>query len=143
MTKHPRILKPDQDKDGYLRATLTNAAGKSRHYGVHILVAMAFIPNPFDLSEVAHIDHHRQNNTPGNLKWASRSGNHSDSVIENRYAFAGPNAGKKRIFTADDIRAIRARYAAGEKQVTIASSLGVRQEQIRKIVMRERWAHIE
>lgn len=141
--KLPRMLSPEHDKDGYLRVTLTSRESRSRHFGMHVLVAMAFVPNPLNLPEVAHIDHKRRNNSPGNLKWASRSGNHSDSVIENRYALAGPNIGKKRTFTADDVRSIRARYAAGERQVAIANSLGVRQEQIRKIVMRERWAHIE
>jgi hypothetical protein len=141
--KAGRILSPETDDDGYLRVRLSDEAGKQKKFGIHQVVALAFIPNPENLPEVAHIDHRRQNNAPGNLKWASRAGNHSDSVIENRYAFSGPGIGKKRTFTADDIRSIRARYEAGERQVAIANSLGVRQEQIRKIVMRERWTHIE
>lgn len=141
--KPGHFLIPDQDRDGYLRVTLTNSESKSQHFGIHALVALAFIPNPHGLREVAHIDHNRRNNIPDNLKWASRSGNHADSVIENRYALAGPGIGTKRTFTADEIRSIRARFAAGEQQSIIAKSLGLRHEQIRKIVMRERWKHVE
>jgi hypothetical protein len=104
---------------------------------------MTWLPNPLGLPEVAHIDHNRLNNAPANLKWSSRSGNHADSVIENRYAFAGPNLGSKRTFTADEVRAIRSRFSAGEQQTDIATSLGMRLEQVRKIVRRERWAHID
>lgn len=136
------IMSPHETWDSYLRVTLSPETGKPRHYSIHVLVAMAFHPNPNGLPEVAHIDHNRQNNRPENLKWASRSGNHSDSVIENRYALAGPNTGRKRTFTADEVRAIRQRFADGEKQSEIARSLGVRQEQIRKIISRERWSHV-
>src|ERR1700693_3716633 len=80
--KPERMLIPDRDKDGYLRATLTDSEGQARHFGIHKLVAMAFVPLP----EVAHIDHVRSNNVPSNLKWATRAVNHQDSVIENRYA---------------------------------------------------------
>lgn len=141
--KAGRILAPETDRDGYLRVRLSDKKGRQKKFGNHQVVALAFIPNPEGLPEVAHIDHNRLNNAPGNLKWASRAGNHSDSVLENRYAYAGPGYGKKRTFTANEVRAIRAAFAAGERQVDIAARHGVRQEQIRKIVMRERWAHIE
>jgi len=140
--KSQRILRPDTDRDGYLRFTLTNTSSVSRHWGCHVLVAMAWHPNPDNIPEVAHLDHNRQNNAPSNLKWASRSGNHSDSVIENRYANAGPNAGFKRTFTANEVRAIRALYAAGETPTAIATSLGLKPKQIHKIVYGERWRHL-
>lgn len=142
MTKRGKILSPETDKDGYLRVRVFNLLGQQRKLGLHQAVALAFIPNPENLPEVAHVNHNRHDNAPGNLKWASRSGNHSDSVIEDRFALAGPGIGRKRTFTGAEIRSIRQRFAAGERQVDIANQLGVRQEQIRKIVMRERWAHI-
>jgi len=140
--KKGKVLSPEVDKDGYLRFRLSGENGEQRKFGAHQAVALTFIPNPYGFPEVAHIDHDRKNNRSDNLKWATRGGNHSDSVIENRYSRAGPNIGTKRTFTADEVRQIRARFAAGERQSDIAKSLGIRQEQVRKLVMRERWSHL-
>lgn len=142
MSKAGTVLAPEIDDDGYFRVRLFRN-GNQQKFGIHQLVALAFIANPDGLPEVAHIDHNRRHNRPSNLKWASRPGNHTDSVIENRYSLAGPNLGRKRTFTADEIRSIRSRFASGDRQVDIAHDLGIRQEQVRKIVSRERWGHID
>ena len=56
------------DYDGYLRVNLS----ANKRFGVHILVAKAFIPNPDNLTEVDHIDNDRHNNNVNNLRWVSR-----------------------------------------------------------------------
>ena len=45
--------------------------------------------------------------------------------------------------TNDEVRSIRQRYAAGEKQQDIADSLGIKQWTVSVIVRRQRWAHVE
>lgn len=45
--------------------------------------------------------------------------------------------------TADQVREIRRRAAAGETQLSLADVFGVRHGTISKIVRRERWAHID
>ena len=65
-----RILKPDLIWDGYERVTLSQN-GKLKRFRVHRLVADAFIPNPFNLPFVNHIDGNKRNNKIDNLEWVS------------------------------------------------------------------------
>lgn len=59
--KTGRVLKPCKDKDGYLRVHLWKN-GKGKRFGVHRLVAQAFIPNPDNLPCVNHKDEVKTNN---------------------------------------------------------------------------------
>lgn len=67
-----------QDRNGYDTAYLSatkKIEGKSvrvkKRYGVHRLVAQAFIPNPENKPQVNHIDRNRKNNNVSNLEWAT------------------------------------------------------------------------
>lgn len=76
------ILSPSKCNDRYITFSLSK--NKKRKYLLaHRLVATAFIPNPDGKTEVNHIDGNRQNNTVGNLEWATRSENmqHSYSTL--------------------------------------------------------------
>lgn len=63
-----RVLTPD--KDGYLKVCLSK---NGRHYvkSVHRLVAEAFIPNPYDLPVINHINEDKQDNRVENLEWCT------------------------------------------------------------------------
>ena len=65
-----QILKAAADKKGYLHVGLWKD-GKVRTKQVHRLVALAFIPNPNNLSVVNHIDWNKQNNRVDNLEWCT------------------------------------------------------------------------
>src|SRR6266481_5793603 len=54
----------------------------------------------------------------------------------------GENAGRAQL-TADKVRTIRERYAAGETQPALGREYGVCSQQIGQIVLRRSWAHIE
>ena len=142
ITRPEKMLAPYEDEDGYLRLRLCNEAGKPRNVGVHRAVALAFIPNPHGLPQVAHLDHDRKNNAPGNLKWATNAENHQDSVVVHRYAGSGPVKDGKRTMTAEIVLDIRARYAAGDGLAQIARALEMRIETVTKIAKRQRWIHI-
>jgi hypothetical protein len=80
-----KILKSKIDNE-YLRAELWKN-GKNKFYYVHRLVAMAFIPNPKNLSDVNHIDENKTNNKISNLEWMSHLdninyGTHNERVRE-------------------------------------------------------------
>jgi len=57
----------------YLRVTISK-----RHYAVHRLVAMAFIPNPEGYAEVDHISRDKTDNGIANLRWVD----HRTNIIE-------------------------------------------------------------
>ena len=68
------ILKPSVNHKGYLIIQLS-LNGKKKNHRVHRLVAESFLLNPDNLPEVDHINGDRQDNSVGNLRWASPSSN--------------------------------------------------------------------
>lgn len=89
----PKILKPDDNRSGYLRVILSVEGTTVRHY-VHRLVAAAFFnspdadPNGNVRVQINHIDSNRSNNRVSNLEWSSRSENmlHAFKMAEVRDA---------------------------------------------------------
>lgn len=72
----PKILKPLITKKGYHRLAIwfDNSISQKR-IGIHRLVAIAYIPNPFNLREVNHKDLDKSNNHYKNLEWVDSKGN--------------------------------------------------------------------
>lgn len=63
-----------QNPNGYLKVQL-NFMGEKKQLLVHRLVALHFIPNPYEHPLVNHIDGNKTNNDWKNLEWISESGN--------------------------------------------------------------------
>lgn len=95
--KSNKYLNPSKTKDGYLKVSL-RANNKAYYYRVHKLVAMTFLDNPNNLSEINHKDFNRQNNCLDNLEWTSHDDNILYSKIANRFKTEKPNR-KAYIFT--------------------------------------------
>ena len=71
--------------------------GVQKHYRVHRLVAIAFIPNPFGYKEVNHIDENKLNNNVENLEWCTRRYNMNyGSVSEKLRRFQKDNSPKAK-----------------------------------------------
>jgi hypothetical protein len=64
-------IKPWVHTTGYWRVSL----GRNNPKYVHRLVALAFLPNPENLSDVDHVDGNRLNAALSNLRWVSRKTN--------------------------------------------------------------------
>lgn len=62
-------------KDGKYRCVTAFVSGKQKHFYVHRLVAEAFIPNPYNLPMVNHLDGNPSNNDVTNLEWCTAKGN--------------------------------------------------------------------
>lgn len=74
-----RILVANVDCLGYHRAGFSQRKQR-KYFGIHRLVAEAFIPNPDNKKEVNHIDGNKSNNHVNNLEWATRSENMKHAV---------------------------------------------------------------
>lgn len=68
--------------------------GKYYAFGVHRLVAEAFIPNPDNLPEVNHIDENRLNNAVWNLEWCDHYHNIRSGTVLQRISASKP---KRRV----------------------------------------------
>ena len=66
--KSKKFLKPQVEKNGYLRVGL-HKDGQKKVYFIHRLVAEAYIPNPEGLPQVNHKDEVKTNNCLQNLEW--------------------------------------------------------------------------
>lgn len=71
-----QIIKPSSTiNSGYNIVNLIKEGDKQRHFLIHRLVALAFVPNPYNLPEVNHIDENKQNNDSSNLEWCTKQYN--------------------------------------------------------------------
>ena len=69
-----RILKPHLNGSGsakYFTVRLHTGEGRMICIYVHRVVAEAFIPNPYNFSQVNHIDGNKKNNSVSNLEWVT------------------------------------------------------------------------
>lgn len=82
-----KVLKPTRSgevrNDGsyYLKIGLTNDLKEIKQFHIHALVALIFIPNPNNYSEINHIDENKHNNSMYNLEWCTRKQNNEHSNI--------------------------------------------------------------
>lgn len=75
------ILKQHKTKKtGYVFVNLYKD-GKNHIKTVHRLVAMEFISNPDNLSDVDHIDNNKENNNVYNLQWLSHKDNQNKRLV--------------------------------------------------------------
>lgn len=84
------LLSNVNKKNGYFSIVL-RSGNRKRYTRVHRLVAEMFIPNPYGLPEVNHIDGNKQNNSVKNLEWVSRKENAQHAILHNPNIVAGMN----------------------------------------------------
>lgn len=59
----------------FYRRVYLSKGGKVSPYLVHVLVALHFIPNPFNKPQVNHINGNKNDNNFENLEWVTQSEN--------------------------------------------------------------------
>ena len=69
-----RVKKPSINKDGYYIVNLSKE-GKGKSFYIHRLLALHFIPNLDNLSQVNHKDENKLNNDLSNLEWCTQDDN--------------------------------------------------------------------
>ena len=68
-------VRPQITNSGYKSVKILNDENFLQHMSIHRLVAIAFLDNPLNLTDVNHIDSNKLNNNVHNLEWCDRSFN--------------------------------------------------------------------
>ena len=88
--KSGRELIPCVNSRGYMRFICINN-GEKKELTLHRILALLFIPNPFNKEQVDHIDRNKLNNKLENLRWVNASENATNTGIfkNNKSGFKG------------------------------------------------------
>lgn len=104
------ICKPNySNSKGYARVGI-QVDGKQRQFSLHRLVALAFIPNPYNYPQVNHINGDKTDNRVVNLEWVSNQENMSKSWetgLRNHVAEKNYRHSKRKKLSEEAIRDIR------------------------------------
>lgn len=135
------------------RMLTLNRTGKGRkYYGVsingkttkvHRLVAEAFVPNPFNLPVVNHIDGNSLNNRADNLEWTTVKGNIRHAKLHGLCPRGEDSYNAK--LTEMDVKRIRKTYIKGDKEYgskPLARKYNVSSTTIRLIIQKKIWREI-
>lgn len=118
-------LTPIKNPNGYLKVGLADGKGGHKQLSIHVLVAKHFLPNPYEYTQVNHIDGNKENNHMNNLEWCSASQNIN-------HAFeTGLRPG---YMSADDKEKYLHRVLAGEQVKIIAEESKRRPETMHKML---------
>ena len=133
-----KFLKRFDDNSGYLQVTLFSGNNKGRKtIKVHILVARAFIPNPYNLPEVNHINCNKYDNRVSNLEWVSK---HDNMVHASKYSYK--NRESLSPLNKDKVKLIPLLLNNGFSIKLIATLYKVGHITIRNIIQGKTWKHL-
>lgn len=131
------ILSPRLNiRAGYPSVALcTDVRQKQKHFTIHRLMAIAFIPNPLNLPQINHKNGIKTDNRLENFEWCDASHN-------TNHAYANGLIKIRSKVPAKDIPSIRKEYAEGGSPTVIAKRYGVWDTCIGNIVARRTWKRI-
>lgn len=139
-----KIKKHQVSNCGYLRIELFDKSHKAKKYGVHVLVAKAFIPNPENKPEVNHKDGIKSNCYDWNLEWVTPSENqiHAFNTGLQKRIKGEDNYNAK--LTKVDVASIKNEYKGGKiSQAALGCKYFVSQAHINRIVNKKRsWIEV-
>ncbi len=125
-------------KKGYERVAFT-IEGKRFMYTVHRMVAVKYLPNPYKLAQVNHLDANKTNNNIENLEWCTPLENSRHAKTMGR---SGVNKRKANLLCESDVRYILNLRANGQKVKEIANKMALKESLVWSIVVRKRWKHV-
>ena len=140
-----KIIKGKRDLKGYIRVRL-RINGKVKNRYAHRLVALSFIPNPYNKPDVNHITGIKTDNHVSQLEWCTPQENNEHGVrmgllkrgrapYVNRYIKKGRPLGWKKIININT-----GEIFANSKQ--LHSKTGIPIKEIRRQLNGERYCHL-
>lgn len=129
-----RPLTSTKGAHGYLQVGLCNEDGKSKTYGIHRLVAMAFIGELPDGCEVNHRDGCKTNNVASNLEYVTHSQN-----IRHAIDVLGRELGPRKLTNSDVLAIIELLNSAQKPIEEIALQFNISQSTISLILHGRIW----
>lgn len=134
-----KILCPSISKDGYYKVTLFKN-NKPYYFRVNVLVARAFIQNPFGKTQVNHKNNIRNDNRANNLEWCTGEENMQHCIKENRIA-NGEKQGLHKLITKQII-IIRKLHKTGLSYRRLATTFSVNKSTIMRVIKGYTWRHV-
>lgn len=122
------------NRTGYPMVTLFKE-GKPKHYLIHRLVALAFIPNPLNKPCINHIDGNKKNHSLSNLEWVtySENGLHAYRTgLNNSDSQKGVTNGQGK-YPVEDVREAKRLLKANVKRSEIMQLTGLTKASLKNI----------
>lgn len=138
---YERIVKPVIIKPGYLRVRIG-----SKKFLIHRLVALTWIPNPDNLSEVNHLNGDKKDNRVENLEWTTRLQN-MQHAAKNGWMKPPCQKGEEHsqaVLTKKKVLEIRSKYATGKyKQKELAEEYKVTSATVSDVICFKSWKDVK
>lgn len=128
-----RIIAQSKNNAGYMQVHL-HIDGGTKAFSVHRLVAISFIPNPYDKPEVNHIDEDKTNNKVSNLEWSTRV----DNELHSSYRMRGSSNGYS-LLSEEQVLEITKMLSDNISQVNIAKHFNISNHTVHKIKVGKNW----
>lgn len=132
-----KILKPKINYLGYAKIVLFKKGIKQR-FSFHYLIAITFIPNPFNKPEINHKNGIKSDNRIENLEWCTRSENVKHSFDTKLRSHSGDKNPKVKL-TQNDVDFIRENHKTKFDAAIFAKKYNVASSTIRRIIVNKTW----
>lgn len=134
-----KISKLENGRNDYKRVKIIRDDGVGINIGVHRLVALMFVPNPYNKPEVDHIDSDRANNVYTNLQWVTKSENMEKAIVPGHN---GDTNGNSKLKEAEVLEIVKL-LTEGISTCEIARKFSVNRETISKIRRKQTWTYLD
>jgi len=137
------VIKKSQIWQGYSTVQLW-VKGNVKNLFIHRLVAIAFVPNPYNKPFINHKNGIRSDNALENLEWCTHQENMQHAydtglhIPHRKKCNLGEKGGMCKI-TEEIARDI---INSTDKQRSLAEKYGISQTQVHRIKSRKRWGHL-
>jgi hypothetical protein len=135
-----QLMKQTINKYGY-NDIMFSRIGKKKNISIHRLVALAFIPNPENKSQINHKDGNKLNNGVSNLEWNSPAENVRHSIINGLENHLGENNNNSKLRDSDVIN-VKKDISNNFKEKDLMKKYKVSRSTIQNIKSGKNWRHI-